>query len=347
MSRHAALSQDLSRQDNWRLKCPEFSPRRRPTARSSHTRRRPLDRGRGASREVPGYQACILNSVAPVVRPGVDCSKGTALAWVLGIFSRHLSCADPDLRLSAMWFLQSVLLHGLGVATAPTVARGIEKLSTIVDIPHEKPRDRGSGQAPGAHCVADPLPFGRPAGEGLPRLREPESDAGSTTLGVCRERTRGRPARRSRRGRPPGTATPVGSRPSAWTRARSIARATRPLPWTKGLTVATSACTRAATTAAGTRLLPAAATMTSDSEARRAATTGGRGGGAEVDELRAALVARRGAGPGCRVRRRHRHRRGSRAPRRPRRGGGPAPEAVRSARATRPARSPPWRRRRP
>ncbi|GAA2741690.1 hypothetical protein GCM10009868_08680 [Terrabacter aerolatus] len=94
--------------------------------------------GRGASREVPGYQACILVRVAPVVRPGVDCSKGTALAWVLGLFSRLLSCVDPDLRLSAMVVPETVLLQGPGVATDPEGRRG-EELSTPVDIPHESP----------------------------------------------------------------------------------------------------------------------------------------------------------------------------------------------------------------
>jgi hypothetical protein len=73
--------------------------------RHPHTGGGPPTDGRWASREAPGYQACILDSVAPVVRPGVDCSKGTALAWVLGLFSRQLFCVDPDLRLSAMWFL--------------------------------------------------------------------------------------------------------------------------------------------------------------------------------------------------------------------------------------------------
>ena len=45
---------------------------------------------------------------------------------------------------------------------------------------------------------------------------------------------------------------PVGSSPVAWTRARSTARATTPLPCTNGRTAATSACTTDATTSPDT-----------------------------------------------------------------------------------------------
>jgi hypothetical protein len=63
---------------------------------------RPPDRGSRGLQRRTGLPGVHSQSVAPVVRPGVDGSKGTALAWVLGIFSRCSVLRGSGLRLTAM-----------------------------------------------------------------------------------------------------------------------------------------------------------------------------------------------------------------------------------------------------
>jgi hypothetical protein len=110
-----------------------------PTIPWPNARGGPSATGRGASREVTGLPSVHSQSVAPVVRPGVDGSKRTALAWVLGLFSRDLSCADPDLRLSAMWFLRPFYSTASAWQHPPSRG-GRKKLSSMVDIQHESCR---------------------------------------------------------------------------------------------------------------------------------------------------------------------------------------------------------------
>src|SRR6478735_103668 len=153
--------------------------------------------GRRASREVPGYQACILK-VSPRL-----CARGWTVPSEL--LSRGYSASSRDCCLTwirstppgDVWFL-SPFYSRPSAWRHPPPAPSAEKVSTPLDIPHESPRTscrKGSAQPSRTHRVADPRPLRSPADHRLACLREPQPDTGGSSLGVCRERAEvGRPA---------------------------------------------------------------------------------------------------------------------------------------------------------
>src|SRR4051794_6169449 len=98
-----------------------------------------------------------------------------------------------------MWFLSPFYSTRRG-GQHPPAPNALQKLSTCVDTSHGTTRRTPatvdpSAEAPGPHGVADPLPLRGGADHRLPRLAEPQPDAGRASVDVCRERAEvGRPA---------------------------------------------------------------------------------------------------------------------------------------------------------
>ena len=213
--------------------------RRRPCEGPPHRRMAPRERGAILTVSRPGYQACILSLSQwdkPVtIGPPVDCPR-VGPRWC----SRWSSGSRP-----------STCLH---VYPRPG-AKGSLDFPDIRDVGTSR-----VGTPPAAPALSPAVPRAPRRRSGRPprrRPRPPPRSASATARRPPASRPHTPPAHRGtpRRSRVPCptsvTATPVGSSPLACTTSRSIARATTPLPRTKGRTTAISAWTSAATTSAG------------------------------------------------------------------------------------------------